>query len=159
MWWLTSAPFFALPLLVGLAASGLTPSLAAPETILGNGLAIFAVVSSTISIALLAAAVHAHRRPPSFFHQERDLPPALVLSGPYARVRHPFYLAFLLMFLAAAAVTPSAGTLATLLYALCLLDHTAAREERRLCASPFGLQYRAYMARTGRFLPSLGSAA
>jgi protein-S-isoprenylcysteine O-methyltransferase Ste14 len=33
------------------------------------------------------------------------------------------------------------------------LGRTARREERRLLASDFGAEYRAYMQRTGRFLP------
>ena len=82
-----------------------------------------------------------------------DTPESLVTGGPYARLRHPFYLAYLLMFLAAALIAPGAGTIGALAYAAVVLNHTAAREERLLCASDLGDQYRAYAARTGRFLP------
>jgi protein-S-isoprenylcysteine O-methyltransferase Ste14 len=39
-----------------------------------------------------------------------------------------------------------------------MLNYTAAREERRLLASAFGEQYRAYVFRSGRFLPSFRQA-
>ena len=45
----------------------------------------------------------------------------------------------------------------TVLAAICgalVLNHTAAREERRLLASRFKDRYAAYLARTGRFVPA-----
>jgi protein-S-isoprenylcysteine O-methyltransferase Ste14 len=158
MWWVTAAPFLVLPLFVLLPATGIALPLLAPGGSAAPSLSLFALASSALSILLIVSAVHAHRRRASLWHQERDLPPALVLHGPYARVRHPFYLAFLLMFLAAAMAAPGAGTVSVLIYAFCVLSHTATREERRLCASPFGAEYSAYMARSGRFFPSLRSA-
>ena len=155
MWWITVAPFFALPVFVALHGIGYMAPLVASDGVVGRGLAIFAIASSTLSIVLIVLTIGAHQARASLWHQEHDLPPMLVTKGPYSRVRHPFYLAFLLMFLAAAAIVPNAGTISVLIYAAFLLNHTAAREERRLCTSHFGKQYRSYIARSGRFIPPL----
>jgi len=78
----------------------------------------------------------------------------LVQAGPYARIRHPTYagLMFLtvgltLLFLSVVLLAVSAATIA--------IAHYRAVKEERLLASPQGLgeAYRAYMERTGRFLP------
>jgi protein-S-isoprenylcysteine O-methyltransferase Ste14 len=155
MWWITAAPFFVLPLFIALPRVGYMVPLVANDGPVGRALAILAVVPSTLSIALIMLAITVHQARASLWHQEHDLPPVLVTKGPYTRVRHPFYLAFLLMFLAAVALVPNAGTIGALICAAILLGHTAAREERRLCTSHFGPQYKAYIARSGRFLPPL----
>jgi len=81
----------------------------------------------------------------------------MVTSGPYRWVRHPFYDSIALWFaavsLAAANWYLLAGGLATLAL---LVIRTAAEEERLL--RRFGESYRAYMDRTGRFLPRIGAA-
>ena len=51
---------------------------------------------------------------------------------------------------------PHGSTLAVLLFGMTVLSLTARREERRLLSSAFGGEYRAYMTRTGRFLPARG---
>jgi protein-S-isoprenylcysteine O-methyltransferase Ste14 len=152
MWWVAAAPFIALPDLVALAELGLVP------TVVDNGVAralsVASVVPCAASIALVAAAMAANRRRLAQWHQRHDEPRSLQTRGPYARVRHPFYLAYVLMFLAAVLVAPSAGVIGALVYAVVVLNHTAAREERIICASDLGDRYRAYMSRTGRFLPA-----
>ncbi len=52
---------------------------------------------------------------------------------------------------------PHPGTLACLVYATVMLHYTARKEERKLSSSQFGDDYRSYLARTGRFLPRIGS--
>ena len=153
MWWVTAAPFIVLPGLMALGGLGAVPAVIAPDAAVGVALSIASVGPSALSIGLVAAALATHNRPLPQWHQGRDRPRRLVTSGPYARVRHPFYLAYLLMFLAAAMIAPSPVVLAALVYAAVALGCTAAREERRLSASDLGGSYRAYMARTGRFLP------
>ncbi len=80
----------------------------------------------------------------------------LITAGPYARMRHPTY--------AGVMCVAVGSTLLFLSYALAvfaalaiLIANYRARKEERLLASPdgFGGAYRAYMARTGRFLPSV----
>lgn len=82
----------------------------------------------------------------------------LVQEGPYARIRHPAYTGITLLL--------TGMTLLFLSYVLALVTVAAiaianyrARREERLLSSPEGLgeAYRAYMGRTGRFLPALGS--
>lgn len=155
MWWVAAAPFIVLPGLMGLQALGLDPSIFGPDDTSGQALAVMAVAPCALSIALVASALATSRRRLPQWHQRQDVPESLVTGGPYARVRHPFYLAYLLMFLAAALIAPSAGVIGALVYAAVVLNHTAVREERRLCASGLGDQYSAYAARTGRFLPGV----
>ena len=80
----------------------------------------------------------------------------LIDTGPYARIRHPTYTGVMclaigvtLLFLSVALLPFAAATV--------VLANYRARKEERLLSSPEGLgeAYRAYMARTGRFLPRL----
>jgi protein-S-isoprenylcysteine O-methyltransferase Ste14 len=114
-----------------------------------------AAVLAGCSVALLFLRLGTHRVPLALWHQENDAPASIVTHGAYARIRHPFYAAFLLAFVAAVALFPHLGTVLPLCYAAIRLNATAAREERRLAASEFGDAYREYLARTGRFLPAL----
>jgi len=106
---------------------------------------------------LIAMTVATHRVPLALWHQDNDAPVHLVTWGPYAYVRHPFYSAFLLAFLAATLAFPHAATLVTLLFGWTMLTATAIREERRLCHSEFGKEYAEYMASAGRFFPRVSS--
>ncbi|MGH7481890.1 MAG: methyltransferase family protein [Longimicrobiales bacterium] len=115
--------------------------------------ALAAVPLAAASIALIALTLGSHARPVSLWHQRDDTPELLVTHGAYARVRHPFYAAFLLALCACALAAPHVATLLALAGGATALTLTARREERRLLASPHGDAYRAYMLRTGRFLP------
>jgi len=78
----------------------------------------------------------------------------LVTSGPYRFVRHPFYLSVALL-IAAIALLSANGFLAVMgLVTLLLLAVRTPIEERKLLEK-FGEPYRAYVARTGRFVPRL----
>ena len=78
----------------------------------------------------------------------------LVISGPYRWVRHPFYDAVALLLLACSLVAANWFMFVTGVLVVTLLAVRAPREEARLVAR-FGADYRAYMARTNRFLPTL----
>lgn len=80
----------------------------------------------------------------------------LVTSGPYARIRHPVYTGAMLASLGAGLLFLNLAFLVDFLLVAGLAGYRANLEER-LLSSPqgFGLQYRAYVARTGRFLPRL----
>ena len=81
----------------------------------------------------------------------------LITTGPYARVRHPTYLAVMSMVGGLALFFLSAVLLAFLILAVVLANYRARKEERLLSSeSGFGARYRDYMARTGRFLPRPG---
>jgi len=80
----------------------------------------------------------------------------LVTSGPYARIRHPLYTSVMVMSLGAALFYLNAVLVADFVVVLAIANYRA-RIEEALLSSPqgFGLQYRAYVTRTGRFLPRL----
>ena len=86
-----------------------------------------------------------------------DVPDAVCTSGPYAWVRHPVYLSYLLAFLAATIAFPRWPMLAIFVLNLGLWLHAARDDERSLAASELGPAYASYRARTGMFLPRLRS--
>ena len=78
----------------------------------------------------------------------------LVVNGPYRWVRHPFYDTVALLLIAFSLVAANWFMLATGALVFTLLAIRALREEDRLVAR-FGDDYRGYMARTNRFLPTV----
>ncbi len=80
----------------------------------------------------------------------------LVTTGPYRWVRHPFYGTVFLLVLSASLVTANwfIGLISVLLYAFFVLRTPL--EEQKL-AERFGDEYRAYIQRTGRFVPRRAS--
>jgi protein-S-isoprenylcysteine O-methyltransferase Ste14 len=82
---------------------------------------------------------------------------ALVTSGPYRWVRHPFYDSAALLVLASALIAANWFVLLTGAIAFVLLAVRTGIEERNLLAR-FGENYRAYRDATGRFLPRLSTA-
>ncbi len=79
----------------------------------------------------------------------------LVMKGPYRFVRHPFYDAVTLAVLGNALAAANWFLLLGGLLTVALIVLRTGREEERLLAR-FGESYRAYMKRTGRFLPRIG---
>ncbi len=78
----------------------------------------------------------------------------LVTGGPYRWVRHPFYGAATLLFVAVTLLAANWFFLAAFLPALALLVVRTRKEEAKLLER-FGEQYLQYMGRTGRFAPRL----
>lgn len=78
----------------------------------------------------------------------------LVQSGPYARIRHPTYAGLMFLSIGLTLLFLSVVLLAFSVVTVIVARYRAVKEER-LLASPQGLgaAYRAYMERTGRFLP------
>lgn len=76
----------------------------------------------------------------------------LVTSGPYRWVRHPMYLAALILALATALLTANAVVAVGGTWAVGLLLARSRLEERRL-VEKFGDAYREYQDRTGAILP------
>ncbi len=76
----------------------------------------------------------------------------LVTTGPYQWVRHPFYVATALAAIAISLVTANWFLALTGGLAVALLVVRTRTEEKKLIER-FGDEYRAYMDRTGRFLP------
>ena len=78
----------------------------------------------------------------------------LVVTGPYAFIRHPIYALSSLLMLCTVAILPTPAMLVVGAIHLALLQWEARREERYLTAL-HGRSYAEYASRTGRFLPRL----
>lgn len=78
----------------------------------------------------------------------------LVQHGPYAHVRHPLYLGYLLLLLGVALVHRTWAAVAFLAMGFATFYGRARREEVAL-AEAFGAEWRAYAARTSRLVPYL----
>lgn len=81
----------------------------------------------------------------------------LVTRGPYRWVRHPFYDCMALFVLSLGLVAANWFVLAAGVVVFTLLAVRTRIEEEKLLAR-FGDSYRAYLKRTGRFLPGSGRA-
>jgi protein-S-isoprenylcysteine O-methyltransferase Ste14 len=78
----------------------------------------------------------------------------VVTDGPYRRVRHPMYTAFLIYFLSWFLISTSLLFIIVWLLFLFTLIARMPKEEEMLITQ-FGEEYREYMKRTGRLLPPL----
>jgi protein-S-isoprenylcysteine O-methyltransferase Ste14 len=79
----------------------------------------------------------------------------LAVAGPYARVRHPQYVSFVLILLGFLLQWPTLLTLAMFPILVVMYGRLAAHEEADMRAQ-FGAAYDAYAARTPRFFPTWG---
>jgi protein-S-isoprenylcysteine O-methyltransferase Ste14 len=76
-------------------------------------------------------------------------------AGPYARVRHPQYLGFILVMVGFLLQWPTLAT-AVMFPVLVLVYARLARREEREVREQFGEAYNTYAARTPPFIPRLG---
>jgi protein-S-isoprenylcysteine O-methyltransferase Ste14 len=157
-WWLTAAPYGIAPGFMLLGATGHIQSLAAGTTY-EPWLDGISVPFAAASIALQCVTIAIHRVPLSLWHQNDDAPKEIVTWGPYGVVRHPFYVAFLILITGSAIAFPHWGTFGAVIGGFVVLTVTAKREERRLLASHLGSEYAEYLKRTGRFFPRFGAAS
>jgi protein-S-isoprenylcysteine O-methyltransferase Ste14 len=79
----------------------------------------------------------------------------LATAGPYARIRHPQYVAFVLILLGFLLQWPTLLTLAMFPVLLVMYTRLASMEEREMHAQ-FGAAYEEYAKRVPRFLPRMG---
>jgi protein-S-isoprenylcysteine O-methyltransferase Ste14 len=77
---------------------------------------------------------------------------SLVTTGPYARIRHPIYLALLGFLTGIALVTANLFFIALLVVSIVVLALRIPKEEQMMIEE-FGDEYRAYIQRTGGLLP------
>jgi protein-S-isoprenylcysteine O-methyltransferase Ste14 len=82
----------------------------------------------------------------------------LATTGPYARVRHPQYVAFVLILLGFLFQWPTLLTLAMFPVLVWMYVRLARSEERETLAG-FGAEYERYMRETPAFLPRFGAAS
>ena len=83
---------------------------------------------------------------------------ALATTGAYARIRHPQYVAFVLILIGFLLQWPTLLTLVMFPILLVMYARLAVTEEREMRAT-FAGEYDAYAARTPRFIPSLQQKA
>ena len=82
----------------------------------------------------------------------------LAVTGPYARIRHPQYVAFVLVLLGFLLQWPTLLTLLMFPILLVMYARLAMTEEAEM-RKQFAAQYEAWAARTPRFVPSFGPHA
>ncbi len=82
----------------------------------------------------------------------------LAVAGPYARVRHPQYVAFVLIMSGFLLQWPTIVTLAMFPILVYMYVRLAHREEREVLAE-FGEEYARYAAKTPAFFPRVGTGA
>jgi protein-S-isoprenylcysteine O-methyltransferase Ste14 len=84
-----------------------------------------------------------------------DLPQFVHRSGPYAYVRNPFYLSYLLAEIATVVMGPSVSGGVIVVLATVYFQWLARYEEGKFARSPVAVEYAQYKASTGRLLPRL----
>ncbi len=87
------------------------------------------------------------------YHAQRSH--RLATAGPYARVRHPQYIGFVVIMFGFLLQWPTLLTL-VMFPVLVVTYMVLARSEERDALAEFGDEYRAYMERTPRFIPRFG---
>jgi protein-S-isoprenylcysteine O-methyltransferase Ste14 len=100
-----------------------------------------------------ALATHGHSRPDFAF--VGTTPPRFTTAGPYRRLRHPIYSAYLLAWLAGAFAAGQPWLLLTVALMAVLYHRAASAEEAGFLAGPCAAEYQRYRRRTGMFLPRL----
>ena len=113
-----------------------------PFHLLSSALIFAGFVMQASAWKVLYAAQRAHR---------------LAATGLYARMRHPQYVGFILIMSGFLPQWPTLLTLA-MFPVLVVMYACLGRAEERAMAREFGDAYRAYAARTPRYLPRLGPA-
>ena len=83
---------------------------------------------------------------------------SLAVTGPYARIRHPQYVAFVLILLGFLLQWPTLLTLLMFPILLLMYGRLAITEEAQM-RKQFGAEYEAWAAHTPRFLPAFGKKA
>jgi protein-S-isoprenylcysteine O-methyltransferase Ste14 len=162
MWFLTAAPWGIAPALFISQYFGLlTQPMVITNSLVYTWMSSIGSVLNIISIGLIAMTMGSHRIPLALWHQnpQDDAPSTIVTWGSYKYIRHPFYTAFILAFIACVLIAPHWSILILSMYTILMLNFTASREERRLCSEEgqFGQEYRDYMKHTGRFFPKFAA--
>ena len=100
-----------------------------------------------------------HTRPKPFtLAFSLDLPAFLDTGGPYRVARHPFYLSYLLFWVATALAVPGALPWVAPVVIGALYTLAATKEEAKFASSALVGEYRAYRLQTGMFFPLLMSS-
>lgn len=106
------------------------------------------------SVGLFAWATRAMGRNWSLVARTRD-DHALIVTGPFAHVRHPIYSALFLLLPALAIALGHARQLAVTIPLYAFATYLRTAEEERLLRASFGEAYEAYARRVKRFVPGV----
>lgn len=115
--------------------------------------AVVAVSFYTAALALFWWSTWIHRRNPPRMCYNAEVPDRLVVSGPYRWIRHPFYTAYMLAWLAGAFAAHEPWLLLSLLCMSVLYVRAAMLEEHKLESSSLAFEFEQYRKTTGMFLP------
>jgi protein-S-isoprenylcysteine O-methyltransferase Ste14 len=107
------------------------------------------------SLMLWAWTLHTARADPPTLAYTEDTPKVIFQSGPYRFVRHPFYSAYLLFWLAATLAAPGLVGALILLVLIAVYLAAARHEEAKFARSDCAAGYEPYRGRAGMFLPRL----
>lgn len=120
----------------------------------GPNWAIAGIAMYVAATLLFLSALESARRVPLPRTLVTDqMPKALITTGPFAVIRHPFYVAYALAWLAAPVATHGPFVAAFALGAIGIYVYAARREEQQL-EERFGEAYRVYQMGTGMIVPS-----
>lgn len=113
----------------------------------------FAPIALAAALALFWWAVLTTRRRRPALAFAGEAPTSLHTSGPYKYVRHPFYLSYILFWLAVS--VPAAGIMHWSVAAVLSVAYVMAarREEREFARSPLAQGYAQYRQSTWMFMP------
>jgi protein-S-isoprenylcysteine O-methyltransferase Ste14 len=89
------------------------------------------------------------------FAGNHDLPRFVHRAGPYAYVRNPFYLSYLLAEIATVLIWPSVWGVVILVVMVVYIQWLTRFEEEKFARSPVAAEFAAYKAATGRLLPRM----
>lgn len=118
---------------------------------MGLGLGIFAIILNAWSHKTLSQKLGADFDPAMRLLKVPDL----VMEGPYARMRHPIYFAFLLMQIAVLFLTSNWFIGFCGIAIIVSVIAIRVPEEEKLLIEQFGDEYKNYIKHTGRLLPKL----
>jgi protein-S-isoprenylcysteine O-methyltransferase Ste14 len=104
---------------------------------------------------LFVAAAHASRAARLKLLFDPAAPHAILDSGPYRFIRHPFYASYLLFWTGCALATLHPVNIGYAVLLVPVLVNGARAEERLFAASPLAAAYDAYRRRAGMFWPKL----
>jgi protein-S-isoprenylcysteine O-methyltransferase Ste14 len=122
------------------------------STFLSNYVSIY--IRAPLGILILFLAIYLSRQGMKIMFIEERAAPVVVRKGPFGIVRHPIYLAVLLIYFGLTAITFSLAGLVLAIVAIFFYNFEARYEEKLLLAK-FGKDYEKYMTEVPRWLPRL----
>ncbi len=129
--------------------------LSVQDPVVDSRLALIAAVMSALALTgFIAALLETRRSALSLAFSDRT-PAAIVDSGIYGVVRHPFYAAYILYWTAWFVLTGFHFASGIILVGMAITYELAARKEERLLTARLGDDYARLMRRTRRFVPGI----